>query len=293
MKDAPATCRMGIAVVIALWCCAASGATAPPARRLDSPIIFAQLPPHRTDVGRSISSEAMLRDAYGEGGRIVRLDPDGEVIVLTEDFASACEFDVSFDGTRILFAAQRRPQDAWNVWEMRADGTDARRITRDLGNCRSPAYQATLYTIVSTEPWFQIMFVSDAAGALNDRGTMRSTSLYSCRLDGSGVRRLTMNLSADLDPFLMSDGRVLLASRQRMDLRRGHEGRIALFGINTDGADYALYCGDQGRRIKHMPCETTGGLVVFVEADRVGWDGAGQLAGVTLRRPFYSYRPIT
>ncbi|MCP4592283.1 MAG: hypothetical protein GY842_16240, partial [bacterium] len=46
-------------------------------------------------------------------------------------------------------------------------------------------------------------------------------------------------------------------------------------------------------RIKHMPCETTGGLVVFVEADRVGWDGAGQLAGVTLRRPFYSYRPIT
>jgi len=42
-----------------------------------------------------------------------------------------------------------------------------------------------------------------------------------------------------------------------------------------------------------MPCATTDGLVVFVEADRVGWDGAGQLASASLRRHFYSYRGIT
>ena len=42
-----------------------------------------------------------------------------------------------------------------------------------------------------------------------------------------------------------------------------------------------------------MPCVTTDGLVVFVEAERVPWDGAGQLGSVTLRRNFHSYRPLT
>ena len=91
----------------------------------------------------------------------------------------------------------------------------------------------------------------------------------------------------------MNDGRVLHAGGQRADLRRGFWGRISLFGVNTDGADYALFCGDQGRRIKHMPCATEDGLVVFVEADRVGWDGAGQLAAVSVRRNHHSYRSLT
>ena len=235
----------------------------------------------------------MIRADYGEGGRIVRLGPDGRLRVLSDGFSSAAEFDVSFDAQRILCAAKRDPRDSWNIWEMGADGSGARRITEHLGNCRSPAYQATLYTIVSTEPWYQIMFVSDEAATVNEYGSGLARSLYSCKLDGSAVRRLTMNLSDDLDPFLMDDGRVLLASWQRMDLRRGRAGRIALFGVNTDGADFALFSGDQGRRVKHMPCVTTEGLAVFVEADRVGWDGAGQLGATSLRRNFYAHRSLT
>ena len=282
-----------VAIILLAGGSCGAWATAVAPSAIDSPIVFTQLPSDASLERQPGRGAGTLRCDYGEGGRIVRLDPDGQLRVLTEAFSSACGADVSFDGKRILFAAKREPQDPWNVWEMNADGSGVRQITRDLGNCRSPAYQATLYTIVSAEPWYQIMFVSDAAGALGDCGIGPATSLYSCRLDGSAPRRLTVNLSDDVDPFLMSDGRVLLAVWQRMDLRRGFGGRVALFGVNTDGADYALYCGDQGQRIKHMPCETTDGLVVFVEADRVGWDGAGQLACVTLRRNLHSYRPIT
>ncbi len=46
-------------------------------------------------------------------------------------------------------------------------------------------------------------------------------------------------------------------------------------------------------RIKHMPCSTADGLVVFVEADRVEWDGAGTLSCIELRRPRHTYRSIT
>jgi len=281
-------------VLIAAWLFDwAPDTPAATAAEIESPIIFTQIPAGLDVEKAPGNADGMLRASYGDGARVVRLDPDGRLQTLTQDFNSACEPDISFDAKRILFAAKRTPQDKWNIWEMNADGSGPRQITRNLGNCRSPAYQATLYTIVSTEPWYQIMFVSDAAAAMNEYGSGAATSLYSCKLDGSAVRRLTMNLSDDMDPFLMDDGRVLLASWQRMDLRRGISGRVALFGVNIDGADYALFSGDQGGRIKHMPCVTTDGLVVFVEADRVGWDGAGRLASVTLRRNFHSHRIIT
>lgn len=260
---------------------------------IDDPLLFAQLPADAPKETRQAQAHGMSRASYGAGGRIVRLDENGNLRVLTEGFFSACEFDVSFDGRKILFAGQRRPHDAWNIWEMNADGADVRQITNATGNCRSPAYLATFYTIVSTEPWYQIVFVSDAAGDVGDSGEAVATSLYSCKLDGSGVRRLTMNLSNDVGPFLMDDGRILLASWQRRDLRWGDAGRVALFGVNTDGTDYLLYCGDQGGRIKQMPCETAGGLVVFVESDQVDWDGAGRLASVSLRRPLHTHRLIT
>jgi hypothetical protein len=300
MSRAPITFRQ-LCLFPLLWCAwntsLPSASADEPTYPLDAPIIFTQLPPNpkaerRSDL-RLDDTSWTVRPGCGDGGRIVRLDPDGRFRILTGGFDSACGADVSFDGKRILFSAKRSREDHWNIWEMDANGDNVRQITRDCGNCRSAAYQATLYTIVSTEPWFQIMFVSDMAGELGDIAIRTTYSLYSCKLDGSAVRRLTLNLSDDWNPSLMRDGRVLLSSWQWRDMRRSMDGRVALFGVNTDGADYGLYCGDQGKRYKLMPCETTNGLVVFVEADGLAWDGAGQLASVNTRRPLYSHRCLT
>jgi Tol biopolymer transport system component len=168
--------------------------------------------------------------------------------------------NVSFDGKRMLFAGKRRPEDQWNIFEMALDGSDARQITRDVGNCRSPVYQSTFYTIVSPEPWYQITFVSDAPGKINEQGDRLSTSLYSCRMDGSEVRRLTFNPSNDFDPHVMPDGRVLYSSWQRSLLSHGVHGRVSLFSVNSDGTDVAIFSGTEGKRIKQTPCVTTQGL---------------------------------
>ncbi len=213
--------------------------------------------------------------------------------VLTRDFHSAADPAISFDGRRVLFAAQRDAGDPWNIFELSLDTQAVRQVTRDCGNCRQPGYQSTLYTIVSTEPWYQLTFVSDMAGKLNERGTGRALSLYSCKLDGTEVRRLTYNLSDDVDPFLMLDGRLVFTSYQRSTLKRGVWGRAALFGVNIDGTDYALFGDVNGRRVKRMPCVTDRGLVVFVEGDQLAADGSGQLAAVTFRRPLKSYRTLT
>jgi hypothetical protein len=260
---------------------------------LDFPIVLTQLPlGTRAEKGGALAG-AMLRADYGEGGRIVLVRPRGTLRVLTKGFASAADPDVSFDGKRILFAGKRRATDNWNIFEMQADGSGVRQVTRDLGDCRSPIYQSKLNTLVADRPWYQITFVSTAAGELNEAAPIPSSSLYSSKLDGTFVSRLTFNPSSSLDPFLSWDGRLIFAMWQRGRLERGVLGRVALFELNQDGTDLMVLCGDQGRRVKHMPAVTAEGLVVFVEADQVGWDGAGSLAAVSLRQPLRSYRQIT
>lgn len=235
----------------------------------------------------------MLRSDYGDVARLVMVLPDRTTKVLSRGFHSACDPEVSFDASHMLFAGKRKPEDDWNIFEMAVDGTNLRQITNNIGNCRNPCYQATLYTIVSDKPWYQLTFVGSERGALNEYGSTPATNLYSCKLDGSAVRRLTFNLSSDMDPFIMQDGRLLFASWRRSGLNRGLLGRIALFGINIDGTDYAAFYTHEGKRIKHMPCTTTKGMTVFVEADSVPWDGSGSLGSVLVRRPLHSYRSIT
>ncbi|MCJ7675008.1 MAG: hypothetical protein MUO33_07635, partial [Sedimentisphaerales bacterium] len=235
----------------------------------------------------------MLRADFGDRARLVMVYPDLSTKLLSDGFYSACDPEVSFDPTHILFAGKRTPDDRWSIYEAAIDGSSVRQVISRTTDCRSPGYQATLFVLASPEPWYQLTFASSEKNALNECGVGPAMSLYSCKLDGSAVRRLTFNLSSDMDPFIMPDGRLLFAAWQRARLDRGLLGRVALFGINIDGADYAAFCTDEGERIKHMPCVTTKGLAVFVEAGSVPWDGSGRLACVDLRRPLHSYRPIT
>jgi len=291
--------RFTLVVVVAWATVDVQARAADPARtvalhvRLDSPLVLTQLPAGSDLEQRGPGCGGMLRADYGERGRIVVIYPNASAHVISGRFHSTCDVDVSFDATRILFSGKRTASDNWNIYEIAPDGSNLRQITQNMGDCRSPSYQSTLYTIVSPKPWYQITFVGTGAGTMNEYGPTAATSLYSCKLDGSAVRRLTFNLSSDMDPFVMQDGRLLFASWQRSRLSRGYLGRVGLFGVNIDGADYSVFSADQGRRIKHMPCVTTDGLAVFVEADRMPWDGAGWLSCVTVRRPLRSYRRIT
>ena len=256
-------------------------------------MVLTQLPTGTEGERQLPVAGGMLRADYGEGARIVVVEADQTFRVLSAGFASATDPDVSFDAGKIVFAGKKKATDNWNIYEVGLDGSGLRQITRNSGDCRSPIYLSTLYTIVSTEPWYQIAFTSTGAGQTNEYGPIPSTHLYTSQLDGSAIRRLTYNLSNDMDPFLKQDGRLLFSSWQRSTLGRGLHGRIALFGINSDGTDLSIFTFGGERRVRHMACTTTKGLAVFVEGDHLPWDGSGRLAGVALRRPLHSYRRIT
>jgi len=259
-----------------------STASESPQGHLDNAFIVTQL---SSLTKQSAGTDWFLE--FGNGARLVKVNPDSSIEELSRDFQSACDPSISFDASHILFAGKKTPDDNWNIYEMETDGSNVRQITRDLGNCRSPGYQAMLYTIVSAEPWYQLTFV----GMENSAGG--TTNLYSCKLDCSAVRRLTFNLSDNMDPFIMYDGRLLFAGRHRSTLNPGHAGRVSLFGINIDGADYALFHAGKGKNVKLMPCTTIKGLVVYIEADKLRWDRAGSIGSALIRRPLHSYRQIT
>ncbi len=216
----------------------------------------------------------------GEGARLALLETDGSLQVLSGSFHSAADPEVSFDGKRILFAAQKNRGDNWDIYEMEISGGKPRQVTHSMGNCRSPLYQSAIFYLDDPQPSHQITFVSDAAGELEPRGAARETNLYSVMPDGARLRRLTFNLSSNFDPVMVWDGRILFAAGVR------------LFGINLDGTDYALAAESRGR-MQRMPATTPSGLVVFVEPGRSAWDAGGTLASVTLRRPLHSYHRIT
>jgi len=260
---------------------------------LEVPFVVTQLPVGTGPQWQGPQADGMLRANYGLRARLVMVLTDSSTRILSRDFHSACDPEISFDGSHILFAGKKTARDNWNIYEAAIDGSNVRQITDLKTDCRNPSYQATLYTIISSKPWYQMTFVGSEKDQINEFGSAPALNLYSCKLDGSGIRRLTYNLSSDMDPVIMPDGRLLYAGWQRSTLKRGTSGRISLFGINTDGTDNAAFSTDEGKAIKHMPCVTTKGQAVFVEADTVPWDGAGTLAGVTLTRPLHSYRPIT
>jgi len=231
----------------------------------------------------------------GEGGRIVMVPTGGRPRLLTEGFASAADPEVSFDGTLIYFAGRRTAKDPWCVWVMGADGSQPRQITCGRGEARHPVDLPPMHTLnpTATDTWDQIGFVGSLPGETNETGDGPHTALFACEKDGSRLRRITFNLSSDADPIVLPDGRVVFASWQRRSLDRGPRGRVALFGLNTDGVDLVAFAADEGRRIKHMPAGAGDRLVVFVEGDEIEGDGSGSLGVVSLRRNLHSYRALS
>jgi hypothetical protein len=186
------------------------------------------------------------------------------VRVLTGDFHSAADPDVSFDGRRIVFAGRRTAGARWQIFEMEVAAGRARQLTQGAGDCRQPVYLSRLFDLAQEEPWYEVAF---AAGGV----------IEAVKLDGTGRRRLSWAPGAESEPALLPEGRVIFTKERRA-------GFTDLFGINLDGTDYALYWGAAGRRPR-MASAARGRDLVFVDG--------GRLAAFGMDRPLGGWRWVT
>jgi len=190
---------------------------------------------------------------YHSGENLYTLTPPGpegtlkNLTHLTDGEVQGLE--VSFDGTRLLFAMRRdKNRDGFHIFEINADGSGLRQLSD--GNCNDvdPCYL----------PDGRIAFCSDRAGWQEYYHQERSRLIHVMNADGSGVEQITFNPNQDYEPYVLSDGRISYSS-YRFYAQDGSVGPLAgermglarietvLRTSNPDGsADQLLYGSMRG-----------------------------------------------
>ncbi len=241
-----------VILLVAAFLLASPGDPAPGGR-----VLFTQIP---------VQSEAggvntVIDWQYPALSRIVALEPDGSVNVLTGGFVAARSPAVSFDGRRLLFSGKKTETDDWQIWEMALDGSHLRQVTKNLVGCTDPAYLAG----------GQIVF---SAYAPTDSGE-QTLALYTTGSDGTGATRITYHPEPDAGATLLQDGRVLFAG-----------GAKGFFAMLNDGTKSDLFYGSDAG-VKGRAWEQHEGRVYFVEVASPDAPG-GQLVSVSGKRPLHS-----
>ena len=186
---------------------------------------------------------------YITNSRIVALNPDNpEAVpkVLTNSYFSACSPQISFNGKFMVFAAQKKQNDIWQVWEMNLDNLKAIQVTSSTENCIDPSYL----------PDGGLVFSKFTTNETVKEGH----SLFTCNIDGSKVSQITYNPHAYFASTVLHDGRILTISRQLYpDYRDG-----MLMVLRPDGSKEELfYQGLKGSDLHSRGWETNTGKVIF------------------------------
>ena len=264
-------------------------------------LVFTQVPVSFTGDLPSPQTATDWETELPLGTRIVTREPGADGISvknLTPSFAIAGRPDPSFDGKRLLFIGKRAASDRFNVWEMDLASGDVRPITGSVTLPESPAgfadvtsaiYLSTIFTLDAERPVYQIAF----AARTRDVSVY---SLYTCRMDGTRLRRITFDPGGLSDPHLLSDGRLLYSRWLGV---RG-TGPIPAapaatdwMTVNTDGTDVFVFAAaHEPKATRSMACETPGGRVIYVESTENALDRGGSLVAVSRSRSLHTRRVI-
>jgi hypothetical protein len=223
---------------------------------LGSPIIFVQTPE---------LAEGDLRARFPQGSHIARLDAGAEAaspINLTPEFYAAADPQISFDATKVLFAAQERSASRWEIWEMNVDGSSKRRVTSNQSDCLRPAYlahESLTFTVVR----------EDAGRAASE--------VHVAKLDGTEDHAITFGPGNYQVEAVLKDGRILLSAASPL-VRKGANS-TALYVIRHDGTGMqSLRCEHAKPAVRREATELADGSVVFVKNAVAKGQAGGELA---------------
>jgi hypothetical protein len=201
--------------------------------------------------------------------------PDGTVKILTEDFYSATSPEISYDGKHMLFSAQLKQNDPWQIWEMNLDNLETNQITSSRQSCIDPAYL----------PLGQAVF---SRSSEND-SLKAGHTLFTCNLDGSNLRRITFNPHEYFASSVLMDGRIIAFSRQLYP----YPGESLIMVMRPDGTKSELfYDSRQGNEIQTRGWESSTGNIYFIEAGKSG-NNKMDIISVSYNRPLNSYINLT
>jgi hypothetical protein len=214
---------------------------------------------------------------YISHARIAAIDPDkpnGALIILTNDYFSAMSPDVSFDCKYLLFAAKRKQNDPWQIFEMNLADRKVTQITSSKENCVDPAYL----------PNGRVVF-----SMINTKDEHKSGySLYTCTINGTDLKRITYNPHSYSCTSILKDGRILTVSRQLYPEKCDP----LLMAMRPDGTKAELfYKGLVGSSLISKGCETASGKLLFIEDE--GNAHGSKITSINYNRPLHTRISLT
>jgi hypothetical protein len=239
----------------------------------DSMLIITEVPGNT----QNLNSVMERSSRYVPNARILALDPDNFKLlkVLTNEFYSACSPDISYDGKCMLFAAQQKENDVWQIWEMDLDNLKTRKVNSFSDNCVDPVYL----------PGGHLVFSKSTKNDTIKTGY----PLYTCSLDGSDVRQITYSPDDNFATTVLKDGRLLTISRQLLPEKKDP----ILMVLRPDGTKADMfYNGNKGNGLIGRARETSEGKIVFIEAKENN-AFSGNVVSINYNRPLHTRVNLT
>jgi len=200
----------------------------------------------------------------------------------TQGLGDVRDLEVSFDGEKILFAmraqfiegAAEEDQPTWNIWEYDIPADQLVRIvasdiTAEAGHDLAPHYLPDGRIIFSSTRQRRSSAILLDEGkpqfaALDENRNEFAFVLHVMDADGGNIRQISYNQSHDLDPTVLSSGRVLFSRWDNM----GSRDAIHLYRMNPDGTGLELFYG------KNSHDTGTGGATIQFVQPREMADGS-------------------
>ena len=196
--------------------------------------------------------------------------PQEKLKILSKDFFSACSPEISYDGKSMLFTAQKKQNDKWQIWEINFENLKVKQITSSSEDCIDPAYL----------PGKRMMF----SKFMTNDTVKTGYSLFTGNLDGSEISQITFNPHAYFASTVLQDGRILAISRQLYPDQK--DGKFMV--LRPNGTKQELfYQGLKGSEILSRGRESNNGKVYFIESDNIDKEG-GNIISVKYNRPLNS-----
>lgn len=174
------------------------------------------------------------RKAWREGAKLYRLNLEtGDLVTLVDDPRGGIrDPQVSYDGTRVLFAYRRGGTENYLLYEMHVDGTGLRQVTTGEYDDFEPSYL----------PDGGIVFVSTRCKRWVNCWLTQVAVLHRCDADGGNLRAISSNNEHDNTPWPLPDGRILYTRWEYVD--RSQVDYHHLWSANPDGTSQMIWYGN-------------------------------------------------
>ncbi len=209
-----------------------------------------------------------LTGRFPRGSHLLRFlpgNPSVSAIDLTPEFYAAADPQVSFDASKVLFAGKKTQEAHWQIWEMNADGSGKRQITRCSGDCLRPAYL----------PRNQIVFTMVAG-----KGSQRTSAIYIAQRNGSDAHPITFGPGQFQVETVLHSGRILVSAKTMLVAGgKGSDSRV-FYTLRPDGSGLSSFRWNAAPDVVRTGAtELDDGTVLFVKRlDPAGREMGGQLA---------------